>query len=533
MGASSRFFASFAFVLASVASAAAPPAAAAGGYDASALLAKHRAFVGWQDGDGSIATLRTVENHRSAPNGGKPGDAVATTVVTLRRGLVERRTRSSAQSKVTTSSGFSGHVFWDANENGNVVKVREHQARESLAVDFVLGEATTALTGTLQPAQKIEGRDVPVVRVTPPDGIPIDLAIDPESGAYLSATIDPESRYERSTMHVDRYREVVPGKKIVGVYRFDAGTAYEVTEAQANLAVSNDDLGPPKATSRWTFGSVEPLPIEIRDEGLGNSVTVRAKVNGSEGTFLLDSGASMILLFDSFAQRLQLEDLGATGYSGVNGGFVKARLARVRDLAFGDSVLHDVIVQAGSKGKWSSGLDGILGYDFLANAIVDVDLPQQRLTILDPERFAPKIEKGAFAFPIDLTTETPAIAISAAGASARPILDSGNSFGVVVSNALHESGKIASFAADLNRGGWESEHVRFLGVDGAASSPAQCERIGEMKIGPYRYAYAPLCFGDPQVFGDEGGLIGFDFLRHFNWTFDYPDEMLVLTPNGR
>ena len=29
----------------------------------------------------------------------------------------------------------------------------------------------------------------------------------------------------------------------------------------------------------------------------------------------------------------------------------------------------------------------------------------------------------------------------------------------------------------------------------------------------------------------KGGLLGIDFLKHFNWTFDYPDGKLILTPN--
>ncbi len=54
-----------------------------------------------------------------------------------------------------------------------------------------------------------------------------------------------------------------------------------------------------------------------------------------------------------------------------------------------------------------------------------------------------------------------------------------------------------------------------------------------MKVGPYRYTLALTCFASASVFGETGGLIGFDFMRHFNWTFDYPEAKLVLTPNGK
>jgi len=36
-----------------------------------------------------------------------------------------------------------------------------------------------------------------------------------------------------------------------------------------------------------------------------------------------------------------------------------------------------------------------------------------------------------------------------------------------------------------------------------------------------------------NVCGHRGGLLGYDVLKHFNWTFDLPQNSLVLTPNGR
>ena len=41
------------------------------------------------------------------------------------------------------------------------------------------------------------------------------------------------------------------------------------------------------------------------------------------------------------------------------------------------------------------------------------------------------------------------------------------------------------------------------------------------------------CLGSERVFGRDGGLIGFDFVRHVDWTFDYSRSRLILAPNGR
>jgi hypothetical protein len=57
--------------------------------------------------------------------------------------------------------------------------------------------------------------------------------------------------------------------------------------------------------------------------------------------------------------------------------------------------------------------------------------------------------------------------------------------------------------------------------------------LNEIVIGPYKNQKVETCFGSAKVFGRDGGLIGFHFLKHFNWTFDYLESKLVLTPNGK
>ena len=73
----------------------------------------------------------------------------------------------------------------------------------------------------------------------------------------------------------------------------------------------------------------------------------------------------------------------------------------------------------------------------------------------------------------------------------------------------------------------------FAGVDGIANEPASCYKLNEIAVGPFRYQNSLTCFGSERVFGRDGGLIGFDFLQHFDWTFDYSRMRLILAPNGR
>jgi hypothetical protein len=180
-------------------------------------------------------------------------------------------------------------------------------------------------------------------------------------------------------------------------------------------------------------------------------------------------------------------------------------------------------------------VDGILGYDFLAGALVDVDTANKTLRILDPNLLEPTVAKGAYAFTVNLASRQPEIALLVNKVTTRAIFDTGNDFLAVLSDDLKTSGRLVVLNDVLNAGGGQTAdyQVSFTGVDGESNIPAQCSRLTEIAVGPYRYQNVETCFGPAKVFGRDGGLIGFDFLKHFNWTFDYPESKLVLTPNGK
>ena len=67
-------------------------------------------------------------------------------------------------------------------------------------------EGTTELGATYAERRGLTAKPAGVVRVTLTNGDPIDLYIDPATGAYLQATIDPGGSYE-TTIHVLSYAD--------------------------------------------------------------------------------------------------------------------------------------------------------------------------------------------------------------------------------------------------------------------------------------------------------------------------------------
>jgi predicted aspartyl protease len=67
--------------------------------------------------------------------------------------------------------------------------------------------------------------------------------------------------------------------------------------------------------------------------------------------------------------------------------------------------------------------------------------------------------------------------------------------------------------------------MEFYGVNGHETDT--CGRLESLELGPIAYRPVPACMSDSM--SDTDVLVGFDFLKHFNYVFDYPDGEIVLT----
>ena len=537
------FTAAFAACAAMVA---APHAAQpAGAADATSVLAKHKAYMGWAYGDGTLKTARITAVEVAPP--AAPGAAPATPdplgkadgrSVEVRRELLYRAD-GKAYGISSGSSGFTGSVFWVSNSNGNVVTLRLRSARKALTEDVIGAEAFAEVPSTLRPETSFDGKPSAVVRLEPKTGEPADVYFDRETGAMRGYVIDPDVAPERRTVHVVSYAEFAPGKRYVASKRDnDDKDLVKVTSFEPNVTVTDNDLHPPSPTDRWTFAEPKPVPIEIVSHSSvysnsgGRAVHVEVAVNGHVGHFLFDSGAGGMIVFDPFAKSLGLKELGRTSYTGVNGKGVEATYARADTIRIAGSTLHDAIITHG-KGMEDSKLDGIVGFDVLAGCIAEVNLANKTLTIRNPDGYQAPVPQGAYAFTIDMSSFEAGVPVKVNDAVLPSVwLDTGNDFFVILPHELEK--KTVALANTVTVAGQFTfdQTVYFGGVDGAGAEPARCVRLNEIQVGPYRYQKALSCFAPTDTFGADGGLIGFDFLRHFNWTFDYPHGKVVLTPNG-
>jgi aspartyl protease len=492
--------------------------------DISALLAKHRAYLGWTFGDGTLTSWRSETRYKpsstATPDPNQTPDPETTpgrdlVLRTVRRAVQYREIGSRGGAINDSDTGFTGQVFWTANLNNYTVTVLRDRARLLLTENMLEDEELATLPGELRGTAKVGDVDTQIVRVKPQQGFVTDLYVDAE-GAYRRAVIAADTD-RKLTIDFDKYIEVLPGKKVVGEYHFAKTGSYVVDHFEANAAISDQELHPPAPRPVWTFAEPSPVPINIVSHTVvfgstgGRAVMFRASIDGHEGTFLLDSGSAICILFGAFGDSVNLPKIGHSAFGSIMAGRVESDLVNVDKLKIGNSVLHNVVFMQAHNDAFKE-FDGIIGFDVLAKAIVDVDIGNHKMTILDPTKYEAHPEKNSAVFPVDLSTRQPAVQITLAdGVPAYPFIDTGNDYLVLISDAFRKSGKLLAVTAAYTR---------------------DCIRPSRMMIGPIPYENGLTCFANSSMFGTDGGLIGFDFLRHFNWTFDYPHGHLILTPNG-
>ncbi len=478
---------------------------------AAALLAKHRAFVGWQFGDGTFRTLRLVRE-RVAAHG-----AVTQRATEYRIGIVYRNHYAfPRRADATEDNGFTGSVFWSTNQNGFTTPLYGELAKFRLSYALLFDEGTTALDGVMGGTVSVDGRRLQSVRLDVPHADPIEVDVDPDSGAYVRAVIDPGGDSE-TTLEILSYANVLPGKKMIGSFRIDDdGETYSYTKIEPNVTVTDDDLHPPPASATWTFANPRPFPITMTPQ----RVLVYAKVNGVQGRFILDTGANAIFLSRSFADRANVAKLNVRGATVGLYGAEPSDTRRAGTIEIGGNVLSNVIVEATDftsrdyRGLDRQNYDGLLGYDVFAGALVTVDFQDQTMSIADPAT------QSAEPAGLDIHTDTsrwiPAIPMTLDRTiPVMAMLDTGNPGAIV-------------FGPDILYK-YHLRMARNVGVRAGMGS-VECGNIDTLQIGPVTYFGETACKLDNALVNGRRILIGLDFLRHFTVVFDYPRGRLFLQP---
>jgi len=204
-------------------------------------------------------------------------------------------------------------------------------------------------TGHVTESIRLLNDALPSVRISRPDRAAVALQALADDYAKSFQYADASQAYEDLLSHFSNH---LNPEKLQGA-QDDAGVTQILRQA-------------PPQTITWdgaTRLKTERNPL--------NSLNVNLIVNGVQGPWLLDTGASLSVVSNSFAERLGLKLLPGVGQTqaGLTGVENPLRVALIATLQMGGATLHNVVVMvlddANLKvglGKQNYQINGIIGY---------------------------------------------------------------------------------------------------------------------------------------------------------------------------
>ncbi|HET9342994.1 MAG TPA: retropepsin-like aspartic protease [Candidatus Eremiobacteraceae bacterium] len=436
----------------------------------------------------------------------------------------------------TTSSGSNHGKRWEQNENGYTNALTDMHPEEELS------------SGALSKAE--HGENVDTVRLLGTVTTPVTayvVEVDPKGGRHEWLFFDTTSgrlvRREASrTGHrliwtYDDFRTTDGTTESWHEHFSDGFVGNDVdtttTSLQLGAAVSPADVAIPQSRSPLHFpAGVTEVRLPARIEY--GVIIVRLTINGRGLDFQLDSGASNIVIDADVARQLGLQTFGQRTQA-VAGDF-QASDAIVPQIQIGQLTMSNVSVHClpfASNWDEHTKIVGLLGYDFLAGAVVKVDYLNQTVDAYDYSAF--HVPPGqTFQVPIRLDDDVPvASAQVGGGAMGQFIVDTG-SFAVLVfpSFVSENSNNLLDF-------GYSEGSRTFYPI---VTSQGVGGEVSLMPLQASTFRFATVGFNDFTVldavraqsdFKDEDldGLIGHTLLKYFDVYFDYRDSMLILQPN--
>lgn len=464
---------------------------------ASDIFAKARAAAGVL-APGSYRSVRRIE-----------GGGIVTTSVTLERGGDYVTTTQSGD--FSTAAGSSSGQRWGRDENGIVLLhtgVRDDLART----------LQQAVDNPADPASHI--RVLGVTSQSP--SYVVELQPDPEihqkryydATTFLMTRLDNIARSGRvSTTLYSDYRSRFGREVPFITHQFDGRpendtvttiTAFTAASIPANV------FAIPSSRSLMLFPSTAPMIIPTRVQD--GRFVIRLTVGGRGLDFMLDTGASVMTIDTGVARSLGLALYGKSGIS--MGGDLNISRTRLPDATIGAVHLRNVVFHTVPMGDRAgdSKVVGLLGLDFLASAVFELDLKNERLTATPASAFDPTgLGPG---ITVQLDDGIPRLALQFAGTLGHFALDYGADQTYVFQRFIDRAKEAPSLVSSTG----------LVGHSVGGTFLLKSYEMQDLYLGPVHFESAPILVPvGASSFELPGydGLIGRNVLRNFDTFLDY------------
>ena len=334
--------------------------------------------------------------------------------------------------------------------------------------------------------------------------------------------LDRVVRYEK-----DRYRHVTT----YGEYRTVFGQTRWFRRTYSDGRPQNDEtarvlsfaperpgavsLAIPQSHPLFAVGAQPvPIPVRLTPDGFVARVTIA----GRGLDLLVDSGASDIFLDPGVAHDLGIQPYGRT--TQTIGGDIDDSLAMVPQMSVGPFDMRNVAVELSPVDQHlqNTRVVGLLGFDFLANAIPCFDMHDSSLVLYSQAGFAARKPQFA-AMPMMVDDSVPRVPASFENTQGWFLLDTGAFETILYQNYVRKLPN--AHVTQSSIGGFEA-------VGGAVSSTAYA--VNDFAFGPVLFRNAIVSVPNVSTFDmtDYDGIIGRDALSVYEFCLDYAGRQAFL-----
>ncbi len=273
---------------------------------------------------------------------------------------------------------------------------------------------------------------------------------------------------------------------------------------------------------------------------INNLIFIPIKVNGVELNFLLDSGVEETILFSmedkkevSFfnIEKITLRGLGEE--ESVEGLKSANNTLEIRGLKSSGHLLYIVLDQSFNlSSRIGIPVNGIIGYHFLKNNLVEIDYDRKRITVYrDNDKNRKRIERKFQKAPITIERLKPYInskvVMNSVEIPVKLLIDIGNSDAIWLFENKPKAIKVPA-----------KNFADYLGQGFSGDVEGKRAQISKFTMADFEFYNPIIAFPDSssiknvQLVKDRSGSVGSEILRRFLVVFDYQNQKMYLRKNG-
>ena len=278
------------------------------------------------------------------------------------------------------------------------------------------------------------------------------------------------------------------------------------------------------------------IPVEVTN----NLVILPVTVNGTELSFLLDSGVKSNVLFSIDDQQdLKLNDAVTIYLTGAGSGEPTKGIKsqhNIINVGEASAIDQNIYFITDASYNFSSRLghavNGIIGYSIFKDFVVEVDYKRKFVVLHKPENYKYRRCKTCFTAPLTLVAGKPYIDLDVAIAkeeelSLKLLVDSGSGDALWLFEESH---------AQIKAGEKYFEDILGLGLNGdvlGKRTKVASIKLGKMELNDVTAAFPNIeSLKNMRLHENRNGSLGAEVLRRFTVIFDYPSQKITMRKNN-